>query len=107
VAEVRWRRVARVAGLVALAQAGAAAAQGGGPADFGTVHRNAAVTAELTRELPPGKLHAATVCLDGYLFAVTTVLGHGSGTPAVAVTQVYAAQDGSTVPATCRLPRNP
>jgi len=96
-----------LAGLVLLCHGAAAAAQGGGPADFGTVHRNAAVTAELTRDLPPGKLHAATVCLDGHLFAVTTVLGHGTGTPAVAVTQVYAAQEGRSVPATCRLPRNP
>jgi hypothetical protein len=92
-----------------LALAAAAAVAGPGSLDFGTSSRNAQATAEMTLELPPGKLHAATLCLDGHLFAVTTVLGHGStaAAPAVAVTQVYTQRDGRSLPATCRPSSNP
>jgi len=95
--------------LVGLAAAGLGLTAAAGPMDFGTSSRNAEATAEITLELPPGKLHAATLCLDGHLFAVTTVLGHGStaAAPAVAVTQVFTRRDGRSLPATCRPTPNP
>jgi hypothetical protein len=95
------RRLLALSVALVLAQA-ATLAWAERPTGYGTVNRNAATTAELTLDLPPGKLHTATVCLDGHLFAVATVLGHGSAAaPSVAITQVYRATDGANRPADC------
>ncbi len=72
------------------------------PGDFATVQRNGRVLAQVAEDLPPGKLSATLVCLDGHQFALGAMLGSGPGsTSAVSIVQVYTAGDGPHRPATC------
>jgi len=69
---------------------------------YADVSHNAQIIAELSQELPPGRLHASMLCLDGFRFAVTSILGAGAAPPAVSMTQVYEASTNQAVPARCR-----
>ena len=60
------------------------------------------VLAQVAKDLPPGKVGATLVCLNGHQFALGAMLGISSGTPAVSVVQVYEAHNGGTRPATCK-----
>jgi len=69
---------------------------------YGDWSKNAKVIAYAASDIPPGRLGAAMICLDGYRFAVAGMLGHGSASaPSVAITQVFANQQGESVPASC------
>ena len=58
--------------------------------------------AEVTADLPPGKVSATLICLRGFQFAVGAILGHGtSASPAVSLVQVYAHSGEKLRPATC------
>lgn len=86
-----------LAALLASAPAAAPAA-----APFGDRLENGRVLAFASTDLAPGRLGATVVCLDGYKFAVTAMMGHGStATPAVGIVQVYEDRDGRPVPAKC------
>jgi len=63
---------------------------------------NGKVIAQVAKDLPPGKIGATLVCLNGHQFALGAMLGLGSSTPAVSVVQVYEAHNGGTRPATCK-----
>lgn len=69
---------------------------------YGEVSRNAQMSAELSEDLPPGKLHLSMICLDGYRFAVASIIGPSAAAPAVGMTQVYEAINGQVVPARCQ-----
>jgi hypothetical protein len=69
---------------------------------YADIGRNAQIIAELSQELPPGRLHASMICLDGFRFAVTSILGPSTAPPAVSMTQVYEASTNQAVPARCR-----
>lgn len=72
------------------------------PGDFDTVQRNGRVLAQVAEDLPPGKVGATLVCLDGHQFALGAMVAPGgSGNSAVSIVQVYTARDGQVLPATC------
>jgi hypothetical protein len=70
---------------------------------FGDRLENGRVLAFASTDLAPGRLGATVVCLDGYKFAVTAMMGHGNtATPAVGIVQVYEDRDDRPVPAKCK-----
>jgi hypothetical protein len=72
------------------------------PGSYDTVQRNGRVLAQVAEELPPGKVGATLVCLDGLQFALGAMIGSGSSAnPAVSIVQVYMTRDGEVRPATC------
>ena len=98
------RRRALCAALIAGLTAPAAIAAQRHPG-FGAEQHNASINAEISQDLPPGRLQATLLCLDGFRFAVTAILGHGAAaTPAIGMTQVYEERDGRVVPASCAKP---
>ncbi|MFM1892493.1 MAG: hypothetical protein RLZ44_1570 [Pseudomonadota bacterium] len=72
------------------------------PGSYDTVQRNGRVLAQVAEDLPPGKVSATLVCLDGLQFALGAMIGlGGSVNPTVSIVQVYSAQDGQVRPASC------
>jgi hypothetical protein len=64
---------------------------------------NGRVVAFASTDVPPGRLGATVVCLDGYKFAVAAMMGLGSAAgSSVAMVQVMEDRDGRLVPAACR-----
>ncbi len=74
----------------------------GSPGQYDDVAFNGKVLAQVAKDLPPGKVGATLVCLNGYQFALGAMLGINTGTPAVSIVQVHEAHQGGTRPATCQ-----
>jgi hypothetical protein len=70
---------------------------------FGDRLENGRVVAFASTDVPPGRLGATVVCLDGYKFGVAAMMGLGNAAgSSIAMVQVVEERDGRTVPATCR-----
>lgn len=70
---------------------------------FGDRLENGRVIAFASTDIPPGRLGATVVCLDGYKFGVAAMMGLGNAAgSSIGIVQVMEERDGRTVPATCR-----
>ena len=70
--------------------------------EFDDIANNGRVIAQVAQDIPPGKVGATLIFLDGQKFALGAMLSHDSGTPAVSLVQVYEAHSGGTRPARCK-----
>jgi hypothetical protein len=87
--------------LAGLLLAACAAAQAANP--FGDRLENGRVIAFASTDVPPGRLGATVVCLDGYKFGVAAMMGLGNAAgSSIAMVQVMEDRDGRLVPAICR-----
>lgn len=78
------------------------AALPGAPSEFDDIANNGRVIAQVAQDIPPGKVGATLVCLDGQKFAVGAILSHSNGASAVSMVQVYETKGGINRPALCK-----
>ncbi|MCU0971017.1 MAG: hypothetical protein MUF57_04280 [Gammaproteobacteria bacterium] len=70
---------------------------------FGDRLENGRVIAFASTDVPPGRLGATVVCLDGYKFGVAAMMGLGNAAgSSIAMVQVMEDRDGRLAPAICR-----